>query len=596
MESFDELNLSAELVDALAAEGYETPTELQSAAVPVLLRGHSLVAEAGPGAGVGVALIAPLLDRIEADSGAGKLLLLTPTLSEALRTAESLGRLALAAGHRIAALDARWALPGHASVIAAPPSLIVAELAASRLSLESVEAVVVLSGSVLASLDDEWQALERVFDTLPDGIQRVVAALPRGPKVDAFIEQRLRRAVTVPAVDADEQVPHRGEVRLRVVPAEGLVSAVSTLAGELLDDEVRHLMVFARSDDAAADLADALTLHGFAAGSPGDADMPVWVAVDALEVRALLDGIDAGSVAVVSAHAPADPDTFDRRHGAGRGGWILAEGRELGHVRLMARRTGYSCVDTPVQSRPGREGELMRLSASIESALTKLDVDAYQLILEPLFASHGAERIAAALLGLLRARPELLALVTAPAPRTPVAGGPAGAVGATAAVGAAGASGMVKLFISTGSKDSLRPGDLVGAIIGEAGIAGEQIGRIEIRDTFSRVEVAAEVAEKVMRALNGTSIRGRSVRVDLDRSERPGGSGYSGGTRGPGSGRSGGGRPDGGRPPSGGRSGGARPGGGRPGGGRPSGGRPGGGRPGGKRTFDPSKKPPRRDG
>ena len=59
--------------------------------------------------------------------------------------------------------------------------------------------------------------------------------------------------------------------------------------------------------------------------------------------------------------------------------------------------------------------------------------------------------------------------------------------------------------------------DIVGAVTGEARIAGEQIGRIEVRDTFTVVEVDSSVAERVIRALNGTTMRGRSLRVDFDR-------------------------------------------------------------------------------
>ena len=61
------------------------------------------------------------------------------------------------------------------------------------------------------------------------------------------------------------------------------------------------------------------------------------------------------------------------------------------------------------------------------------------------------------------------------------------------------------------------PGDLLGAITGEAGVEASQVGKIEIRDTFSLVEVIPGVADKIIRGLNGTTIRGRAVRVDHDR-------------------------------------------------------------------------------
>jgi len=75
--------------------------------------------------------------------------------------------------------------------------------------------------------------------------------------------------------------------------------------------------------------------------------------------------------------------------------------------------------------------------------------------------------------------------------------------------------------VSVGSRDGVGPGDLVGAITGEANVQGGNIGRIEIRDTFSIVEVAGDVAERVIQALNGITLRGRSLRVDYDRRPSP---------------------------------------------------------------------------
>jgi ATP-dependent RNA helicase DeaD len=73
------------------------------------------------------------------------------------------------------------------------------------------------------------------------------------------------------------------------------------------------------------------------------------------------------------------------------------------------------------------------------------------------------------------------------------------------------------VFIGAGNRDSVRVGDLVGAITGETGIAGAQIGKIEIRGGFSLVEIDSQVVDRVVTKLNGTTIRGREVTVKLDR-------------------------------------------------------------------------------
>jgi ATP-dependent RNA helicase DeaD len=73
-----------------------------------------------------------------------------------------------------------------------------------------------------------------------------------------------------------------------------------------------------------------------------------------------------------------------------------------------------------------------------------------------------------------------------------------------------------------GERDGLRPGDLLGAITGEAGVEGNAVGKIEIRESHSVVEVHDAVARKVIKALNGTTIKGRAVRADFDRPRRSG--------------------------------------------------------------------------
>ena len=65
--------------------------------------------------------------------------------------------------------------------------------------------------------------------------------------------------------------------------------------------------------------------------------------------------------------------------------------------------------------------------------------------------------------------------------------------------------------------EGVKPGDLLGALAGESGVDGSAFGKIEIRDTYSLVEVRPSDAETIIKAVNGSSIRGRSARVDYDR-------------------------------------------------------------------------------
>jgi ATP-dependent RNA helicase DeaD len=154
--------------------------------------------------------------------------------------------------------------------------------------------------------------------------------------------------------------------------------------------------------------------------------------------------------------------------------------------------------------------------AAVRRAVDDEDLAPYLLLIEPMLSEFDAAELAAAAIALLRKKVS----GSAPAPTVAAAPGPPPP------------PAWVRLYVSVGERDQITPRDLVGAITGEAGIEGSRVGKIEMRESFSLVEVQESVAQQVIRALNGTTIRGRATRVDFDRGRRtPAGAGP---TRGPG--------------------------------------------------------------
>jgi ATP-dependent RNA helicase DeaD len=532
-ESFDDLGLPIEIVEALLAEGAEVPTSLQAAAIPVIARGNSAVLVAGPGAGTLWAWSTPLAARLAEDPVPGALLVLTQSPAAADAIAEAIGRVAQPLGIRVVGSGAGWVLPDLAHIHVLSAREAAERLGRSRLDLGNVRAVVVDAGASVEALEPAG----RVLQAVAADAQRIVVALPLSEAVQSFVDQHLKRAVHIPprpTEAGDVESVQRGGIEVVEVEDDRDAEAVRVVARKL--ESTDHVAVHLRSEDAAADFADRLAVRGIASGRPGDPDAPVWLVLDALASREELRGSESGFV-VVSHDVPADEDELDRRH-SGAPGVVLALPRELPHLHAIARRAGYtlSAAERPTPPGSGIDDTV----ADLEAAFDEEDVGAYLALLEPVFRKHGAARVAAAAVARLRRR----------RPATP--DHPTGV--RSAADQGGGDDAWVRLFVSLGSRDGMRVGDLVGAIVGESGIPGEAVGKIDLRDTFSRVEIARAHADTVIREVNGTTIRGRSVRVDLDRSER--GSGGGGRPeRGGGRGRPGGG----GRPSSGGRPGGSGP-------------------------------------
>jgi ATP-dependent RNA helicase DeaD len=80
--------------------------------------------------------------------------------------------------------------------------------------------------------------------------------------------------------------------------------------------------------------------------------------------------------------------------------------------------------------------------------------------------------------------------------------------------------GMVRLFIDAGRRTGVRPADIVGAIAGEAGVPGQEIGAVDVYDRFTFVEVPTRYRDRVLEHMAHAEIRNRPVRITL---ARPGG-------------------------------------------------------------------------
>jgi ATP-dependent RNA helicase DeaD len=80
-----------------------------------------------------------------------------------------------------------------------------------------------------------------------------------------------------------------------------------------------------------------------------------------------------------------------------------------------------------------------------------------------------------------------------------------------------GETGMVRLFLSVGRNQGVRPQDIVGAIANEAGIPGRAIGAIDIFDDYTFVDIPREFVDRVLAAMRGARIKGRPVNAEVAR-------------------------------------------------------------------------------
>ncbi len=547
MASFNDLGLREPLLAALEEGGFERPTALQQAAIPVLRREGNLVARAGSGAGKTLAYGLGVLDRIEAreDDEAGdegedeaatgtRVLVLAATPEHAERATLELVPLAQAVGLTVTASGRGWSTAaGEADILVATPAEVLEAVRTSGVKLESLEAIVVDGASEIEAMGG-WEAAETLFDHAPRGAQRVLFSAEMTPGVEDMVDRRIKRALRYPPTPADpasvEVQAATGVFGYVIVSEREKLETVARLLGGDRDGDAPPVLV-CRSEERAAQVAEALALRGFVAGDADDDDVDVAVISSGAAPEELGETLGSNPATVISFDVPADEATLRALHGGEMTGFVLLLPRELAHLRQIAQRALLDPRPAGITGEePAGRDEVRAFRDSIRRAVGEEDIAAQMLVLEPLFEDFTPAEVAAAIAALLRRR------APAPAQAAPESGAaprarPASAPAPERSTAGSATAAYARLFVSIGERDGVRAGDLVGTIAGETDIPGSQIGKVDIRDTFSIVEVPAEIAERVIAALNGTTIKGRSVRADHDRgsTRKPGGGGPRGG-------------------------------------------------------------------
>ncbi|WP_377888103.1 DEAD/DEAH box helicase [Alkalihalobacillus sp. R86527] len=93
MKDFNALGLDKRLIEALEAQGIETPTDIQNETIPVMLKGQDVMAQAQTGTGKTFAFLLPILEKIDSESDHVQALIVTPTRELALQITTELMKL-----------------------------------------------------------------------------------------------------------------------------------------------------------------------------------------------------------------------------------------------------------------------------------------------------------------------------------------------------------------------------------------------------------------------------------------------------------------------------------------------------------------------
>jgi ATP-dependent RNA helicase DeaD len=470
MAGFAEYHLSPPLVAALEALGWRESDRLARDCVPIVARGHSLLIAIPPAASYAAPALAGVLGR--SVPGAPPVLILCPEAALA-EWGEVAAPLALAAGlsfHIVTgpARTSRRLRQESLGVLVISPERALALQRRSALKLDATTQLVLAWPELLESP----AVLEPLMQDLPKEAQRLLVTTDLAG-VQPLAQRYLWKAPCVG--EAPRALDSAAARRIQVVTISREARSAALLAVlDLLDPSSVTIWVA----DAATRVWLAARLRGAVPEAQvvsGDAPLPpadLIVAYDLPESDRLQQLVQAAPVAQL---APGYALPYLSRVAPGHGTLRLPGITESAEARAAARR------------------------ATIVRTLEAAPSDGALLALAPLFERYEPAAIAAALY-------DLWTRTAAPAEAATGAGEPFGEIPATA-----------RLWIGVGQKDGVTPDDLVAALIREAGVNRGAIGKIEIRQLYSLVELPARQIEAIGQALNGVSIRRRRVTARVDR-------------------------------------------------------------------------------
>ena len=452
--TFADLALAPTLQAGLEALGYATLTPIQAQALPAILAGRDVIAQAPTGSGKTAAFGLGLLQGIDAGATRTQALVLCPTRELADQVGKQLRKLAtgianlklsvLCGGIPLAPQLASLAHAPH--VVVGTPGRVLELVQLAALDLRDVRVLVLDEADRMLDMgfDEPIRALVKrtpkdrqalLFSaTFPDAIRLLATAMLRDP-LEA-------------SVDGDAHAPRIEAHFFEADPAR----RAPQLAALLLQFRPDSAVVFCNTRRDADDVAGSLAHYGFSAlALHGDLEQRdreevlVRFANRSCNVLVASDvaarGLDIEDIgAVVNFELPTDADTYLHRIG----------------------RTG----------RAGRDGLALSLVAP-------------------------GERNRAALIEQRQGAPIRYARID------PLDGNPRGAPQAA----------MATLRIDAGRTDKLRPGDIVGALTGDAGLAKEAIGKIDVFATRSYVAIARAEAGHALERLRAGKIKGRRFRI-----------------------------------------------------------------------------------
>ncbi|MBB3213660.1 ATP-dependent RNA helicase DeaD [Herbaspirillum sp. Sphag1AN] len=561
---FSDLHLSEPLLRVLKELGYESPSPIQAATIPLLLSNRDVLGQAQTGTGKTAAFALPILSRLDLRQSAPQALILAPTRELAIQVAEAFQRYAthIPGFHVLPIYGGQSygpqlsALRRGVHVVVGTPGRVIDHLEKGSLDLSQLKTMVLDEADEMLRMgfiDDVESILQRtpaarqttLFSaTMPAVIKRIAKTYLRDPA-----------EVTIAAKTGTAE-----NIRQRYWLVSGM-HKLDALTRILEVEPFDGLIIFSRTKLGTEELAGKLKARGFAAAAINgdiqqqqrertiqqlkDGQIDILIATD-VAAR----GLDVERIShVINYDVPYDPESYTHRIGrtgrAGRSGEaiLFITPREKNLLKTIERSTRQPITQMTLPSiQAVNDVRVSRFKEQISATLADGELDIFRSLVEDYEREFNvsAVDIAAALARMARGTEPLLLdkkqreshEAFAPSSERSVRERPERSeqgerrersdkferdgFARKERIIRASEPGMQSFRIEVGHQHGVKPGNIVGAIANEAGMDSKHIGRIDIYDDYAIVDLPDDMPDDLIDHLKAVRVAGQALRIARD--------------------------------------------------------------------------------
>ncbi len=560
--TFESLGLAKKVLRVIQDVGYETPSAIQSAAIPPLLEGRDILGQAQTGSGKTAAFALPLLSNIDVKNRAVQILVLAPTRELAIQVAEAFQKYATHLnGFHIVPIyggqDYRVqfrALDRGVQVVVGTPGRVMDHMRKGSLKLDALQCLVLDEADEMLRMgfidDVEW-----VLEQIPTDHQTALFSATMPKQIEKIAKKYLEDPALIQIEDKTSTVE---TVRQRYWMVSGL-HKLDALTRILEVEETDGILVFVRTKIMTTALAEKLEARGFAAEAL-NGDMPQKLReltvnklkngkldiLIATEVAAR--GLDVPRIShVINYDVPYDSESYIHRIGrtarAGREGdailFISPREKRLLHSIEKTTRQKIERMDLPTHSSVN-DARVEKFKQRITDTLANGDHKSlFAEIVESYAIEHDVPpvEIAVALASMAQGESPLVLDKNEKVRFEQFDRDDRGGRGDRRDRRERGergdrrdrrerpdrkerkkksdpiTQGMERFHISVGKSHGVKPASIVAAIGSVAGLTDKDIGRIELHDQFSFVELPYGMPQSVFKTIKGVKVSGQKLQI-----------------------------------------------------------------------------------